>query len=78
MNARGQSFGRGDTRGEVPDLVAAIATNGKQGYIKSEALNESLPPNPSAAVQRSKSSQKRTVPVYAKDGTSVVGQFTFQ
>lgn len=78
VNSRGQTYGRGDTRAESPDLVAAIATNGRVGYIKSEALNEKKPSSPAEAVRQSQSGNAPTVPVYDKDGTSVIGQFTFQ
>lgn len=77
VNTRGQRFGSADTdgtKGEDLDLVLAIATNAKVGYVKSSDLERPLPKTPAAAVKSN--GGQRTIPVFAKDGTSTIGQFT--
>ena len=76
-NERGQSLGTADTTAELPDLVAAIATNGQTGYISSDALNEELPANPEQVAQTGRVQAPPTVPVFAKDGVTVIGEFQF-
>lgn len=86
VNGSGQSYGPGDTAttdDELPDLVAAIGTDGTLGYISRDALH-SPAPNPAAtdALPRVevdgvgvRTTGGRTVPLYAADGDTVVGQF---
>ena len=76
-NERGQSLGTADTTAELPDLVAAIATNGQTGYISSDALNEELPANPEQVAQTGRVQAPPAVPVFAKDGVTVIGEFQF-
>ena len=60
VNANGQTYGVPNSNG-MPDLSAALATNGQQGYI----LNEEL-----AAFEG-----EGFINVYNSDGTTVIGQF---
>ncbi|MFC6704335.1 hypothetical protein [Flexivirga alba] len=76
-NARGQTYGVTNDKGEDPDLIAAIATNGKQGYLYAAELNGAAPANPAQAQEWSKQDSGRThsIPVYASDGTTKIGSF---
>lgn len=76
-NEQGQSLGTADTTAELPDLVAAIATNGETGYISSDALNEELPANPDQVAETGRVQAPPTVPVFDKDGVTVIGEFQF-
>jgi hypothetical protein len=59
-----------------PVLAQVIATNGEQGYVYSSQLNPTPPCSPSAAVaQQQANAAGHYIPVYAQDGTTVIGQF---
>ncbi|MHA6694670.1 hypothetical protein [Homoserinimonas sp. A520] len=60
VNPNGQTYGVPNVNG-VPDLTAAQATNGEQGYVYAEEL---------LAMDH-----EGFIDVYASDGTTVVGQF---
>lgn len=62
VNANGQSYGVPNGNG-MPDLEAAQATNGKQGYIFTKEI---------FAMDHS-----GYINVYESDGTTVIGQFPF-
>ncbi|MGK9274422.1 hypothetical protein KXR83_25830 [Williamsia muralis] len=77
-NANGDSYGsaaKAESDADIPDLVQAYATNGKVGYIKSADLNGPTATSPAEAVTLT--SGPRTVNVYDKEGSQVIGQFTF-
>lgn len=57
--------------------MAAIATNGQTGYISSDALNEELPADPSQVAESGRVQAPPTVPVFDKDGVTVIGEFQF-
>jgi hypothetical protein len=69
VNADGLTFGVANDRG-TPDLVAAIASNGKVGYVYSR---DTFPPTPTS-LQIGGHSEPRTIPVYTSDGHTVIGQ----
>lgn len=79
-NAAGQTYGIDSNKGH-PDLIAATATNGRQGYInaKEETAADpcSNPKNPTAAVKCNKDNAGKTftIPVYESDGTTKIGVF---
>jgi hypothetical protein len=58
-NAHGQTLGSPNANG-MPDLIPARATNGKVGYISSQAMA---------------STRSSDVNVYESDGTTVIGTF---
>lgn len=67
-NSRGQTYGsmvKSDELGETPDLVEALATNGKVGYVRLDELE----------APSSESRQARYLPVYESDGVTVIGQY---
>lgn len=58
----------------IPALIAAVASNGVAGYVKySDLFCQPAPASPAAALAAQGSPQ--TIPVYASDGTTIVGQF---
>ena len=76
-NAHGQTYGVTNDHGQEPDLLAVIATNGKEGYARTTELNGPVPANPAQAQQWSQqdSGHSHAVPVYASDGTTKIGDF---
>jgi hypothetical protein len=61
INAHGQTFGDSNKKDGVPDLLGALGTNGKVGFINSKELD----------------SFEGTgyINVYESDGTTVIGKF---
>ncbi len=76
-NEREQSLGTADTTETLPDLVAAIATNGRTGYINSTMLNKEMPTKPAKAAATGRTQAPPTIPVYDRDGVTVIGEFQF-
>ena len=82
-NASGLTYGSAlGALGEagVPDLILVVATNGKQGYVYRSALNAAdgstvSSPRGAAAWTAGGASVSHTIPVYAEDGTTVIGVF---
>lgn len=80
VNARGETFGVENEKG-TPDLIAVIATNGKQGYAYARdmaAVTGVGPTSPedAASLSAANAGKTMTVPVYESDGTTLLGQFT--
>ena len=71
VNADGLTYGVANDRG-TPDLVAAIASNGKVGYVYSRDLIEPAP----TSLQIGGASEPRTISVYTSDGHTVIGQLS--
>lgn len=65
MNENGQTLGTYDDAelGAVPDLVGIVADSGLHGYAYWEQFNTEDCPE--------------VIPVYAKDGATQIGVFTF-
>ncbi len=80
-NKYGETYGVADPEtGEEPDLIAAIASNGKEGYIKQKEFEEKAGGNvssPKEAVEFEKRTAGKVIkiPVYNKDGDIVIGYF---
>lgn len=72
VNEDGLTYGVANERG-TPDLVAAIASNGKVGYVYSRDLIE---PAPTSLQIGAPTAQIRTIPVYTSDGHTVIGQLS--
>src|SRR5690606_2769142 len=64
-NAKGESYGVQTDQG-APDLVAVIATNGRQGYVYADDLDGPEPSSPEEAIawQEQRSGEVATLPVY--------------
>lgn len=79
VNNKGDTYGVSNSHGD-PDLIAALATNGRQGYVYRTDLDYAggpPPTSPAEAAARTKANQGKTftVPVYASDGTTQIGLF---
>lgn len=71
-----QAYGSGEgieSDADLPDLVAAIGSNGQIGCIQKHARGTRAA-TPEAAV--STGMCPRTIPLYVYDGTTVIGDFT--
>lgn len=84
VNAEGDSYGiSGDERGE-PTLIAAVTTNGKEGYVYRQDLEDAdgttamksfKSPDDALAWQEAHAGEVITIPVYEADGKTKVGKF---
>jgi hypothetical protein len=75
VNARGETFGVENDEG-TPDLVAAIATNGRLGYVRNSELMDPEPTSPADAVaQNDAYPNGRDIPVFESDGVTQIGTF---
>lgn len=79
LNAHGQTYGVTMDDGSQPDLIAVVAatSTGQQGYVRASDLNPPLNfTSPQEAAQWSAAQPPvQTLPVYASDGTTVIGSF---
>lgn len=73
-NASGQKYGVELFSETNLDLIAAVGTDGAQGYVRAEDLEESNPASPAEALVES-SKDAFLVPLYANDGETVLGSF---
>lgn len=78
-NKNGESFGVQNANG-TPDLIAVVASNGKEGYARSTELDQARGPDfksPEEAIawQNEHKGKSASVPVYESDGTTRVGEF---
>ena len=77
-NSRGQSIGTAEnarTDSDLPELIAAFSTDGKQGYVRKTDVIPATPASPAQAADLS-SKKTKTVPVYTENGTTQIGTFT--
>ncbi len=63
-----------------PDLILAVGTNGKEGYIKKSDLyaNEPRTPEEAVSIQENRIANNnliRYIPLYKNDGETVIGEF---
>lgn len=83
--ATGQTYGsvfQAQSPDDEPDLIEAVATNGRHGYVLRADLDESngqaasrhfRSPGDALAWQAAQGSQDTQIPVYQLDGVTVVG-----
>lgn len=77
-NANRQTYGsllNSTSSATDPVLARVIATNGATGYVYTSQLNQSAASPGAAVAQQSANATGRYIPVYAQDGTTVIGQF---
>lgn len=83
VNESGQTFGVINEAGE-PDLIAAMATNGKQGYVDRTDLAEANgsaaaatfdSPEDAAEWAANEGRDDHAIVVYESDGETVIGEF---
>jgi len=84
VNDRGQTYGSAGA-GEEPDLVAVVATNGRQGYVDADELADATgsslnfaSPEEALRWQDERAGKVVVVPVYLSDGVTRVGDFVVQ
>lgn len=86
VNAKGETFGIENETG-TPDLIAALTTDGKQGYVyadqlaeidRTAAAKEFTSPEDALRWQQEQKSKTLSVPVYLSDGETVIGEFIVQ
>lgn len=87
-NQKGQTYGSITVVGQQevePDLISALATNGKLGYVNNTELkaasgHPSQFKSPADAIKWQNANGKRAVsiPVYEEDGVTKVGQFVLK
>ena len=84
INDNGETYGtyidKGDGEWEEPDLMAVVGLNDVEGYVrKIDLYDESNQPNnPEEAIAYTKKREKegpRIIPVYEKDGNTVIGKY---
>ncbi|MCD2440771.1 peptidase M56 family protein [Agromyces sp. SYSU K20354] len=84
MNESGQTYGIGNGNGS-PDLIAVIATNGREGYVHRADLEEAdgtaaargfTSPEDALRWQEERAGKSFTIQVYEADGTTPIGEFT--
>jgi hypothetical protein len=73
VNASGQTYGVQNQDG-IPDLVAAMATNHRSGYVYASQLETEPPKAPSQAIADN-DAPPRTLTVYESDGKTPIGKF---
>lgn len=77
-NSSGESYGSGLGADKDPDLIQAYGANGRIGYVRSVDLNgpEFRSPEEALAYQvEHRRLEGGTIPLYASDGRTVIGEF---
>ena len=74
MNQSGETYGSALFSPEEPDLVAAVATNGLEGYVRRADLEGPVPASPEEALA-SQEDLPTSIPVYKEDGETIIGMF---
>lgn len=83
-NDNGETYGtyidKSDGEYEEPDLMAVVGVNDVEGYVKKVDLydEENQPNNPEEAIAYMEEREKegpRLIPVYEKDGKTVIGEY---
>ena len=65
--------------GIIPDLIAAVGKDGTEGYVRALELNVPSASSPDEVTTYNASlSVQRTIPLYASDGETVLGDFLVQ
>ena len=83
-NDNGETYGtyidKGNGEWEEPDLMAVIGLNDVEGYVRKVDLydEENQPNNPEEAIAYMEKKEKegpRIIPVYKKDGKTIIGEY---
>lgn len=78
VNENGETYGSAisaNTIGVEPDLIAAVGTNGVNGYIKAEELTPEVSTVEEALALMGENGSVRTISLYDVDGTTILDQF---
>lgn len=71
VNELGMTYGSGLTEGKRPDLIYAIGDDGNFGYVRATDLD-----GPANLEEAQNYEPIGSVPLYDKDGVTVIGTFT--
>lgn len=76
VNEYGQTYGKDNSEinKEPPDLIEAIGVDGTIGYIFNTDLNPDIS-TPEEAIEKLGDRTVRAIPLYEKDGRTIIGQF---
>ncbi|GAA1246316.1 hypothetical protein GCM10009633_19370 [Janibacter melonis] len=77
VNARGESYGtdlHSTSEADTPDLIAVVATNGANGYLRNSELM-AAEPAPTSPDEPIPTPTVDWLPVYRSDGVTVIGYF---
>ncbi len=79
INANGETYGS-DAYGAHPDLISAVTTDNRHGYIRRSELEAAMGPEPTSPTEAIEMQEARQpgstyIPVYASDGITVLGVF---
>lgn len=78
-NSHGQTYGsdaHATSLASEPDLILAQGTNGRVGYLRKSEIFGKMPKTPQQAVAMNAQAQiSRKVPLYASNGTTIIGTF---
>ena len=84
VNDRGQTYGSAGA-GAEPDLIAVVATNGRQGYVEADELADATgsglnvtSPEEALRWQAERAGKPVVVAVYLSDGVTRIGEFVVQ
>ena len=78
VNENGETYGSAisaNTIGVEPDLIAAVGTNGVNGYVKAEELTPEVATIEEALALMGENGSVRTISLYDVDGTTILDQF---
>lgn len=78
VNENGETYGSAisaNTIGVEPDLIAAVGTNGVNGYIKAKELTPEVSTIQEALALMGENGSVRTISLYDIDGTTILDQF---
>lgn len=80
-NAAGQRYGseaEAATPADAPDLIAAWGVDGRAGYVLKSDLHGIEPRTPAEAIALTREQERlgaRSIPLFAADGTTRIGEF---
>jgi hypothetical protein len=77
VNENGQTYGIQGDSPIPPDLIQAMTTDGKTGYVLAKDLEQPMPDSPEQALewQKANAGKTRSIPVYEQDGRTIIGEF---
>ena len=75
-NENGETYGSALGQEKDPDLIAAIGTNGEEGYVKASDITP--PADMSLEEALAYTSEAVTVPLYMSDGETEIGEFILE
>jgi hypothetical protein len=80
VNERGITYGSAlgaNSPADEPDLILAYGVDGTLGYVLKTDLYGEDPASPEVAAARA-TTQRVSIPLYAEDGTTVIGEFVLE